>query len=525
MTTSARHLARAGLIVTGAYLGGRVLGLVRSVVIVGAFGARDVDAYFAAFRIPDAIFQLVAAGALGTALIPVLAGLFARGEEANAWRVVATVTNLMMAALLLVAAALFLLAPQVMPLVTQGFDGPKTAETVHLSQIMVLSPIFLALGSVASSVLNAMGRFAASAVAPLVYNGAIIVAAAFFAPLLGADALAWGVVAGSILHVAVQLPQLLRQRGFRYDLGIHLGEPGAREAIVLLVPRAVGLGVTQVTFIVNTAFATSLGEGALRDYNVAFTALQVPLGVIGVPLGIVLLPSLSRALASGARAEFARLVVRSMRLILYVMLFLTATGIALREPAVALLFEYGHFDQQAVASSAATLMVFLLGLAGHAMIVVLARAFYAGKDTRTPVAAAILSVVVNVVISILTVGRLGLAGLALGIAAGAWFESILLLILLDRRTPDFHLAPLARSACGFAVGAIAAGAAAAGALGVAERVLVPGDKLVLLGEAGFAFALAGLVFAAYSWLLKIPELGGTLGLVRSALRRGGPAPA
>jgi putative peptidoglycan lipid II flippase len=520
VTTSARHLARAGLIVTGAYLLGRLLGFVRTTVIVSSFLPADRDAYYAAFRIPDTIFQLVAAGALSTALIPVLAGLFAHGEEARAWRVVATVTNLMMSALLVLAAVLFFLAPQIMPAITQKFGAAQMATTIHLSQVMVLSPIFLALGSVASSVLNALGRFSASSVAPLLYNAAIIAAALFLGPRMGVDALAWGVVAGSILHVGVQVPQLVRQRGFVYRMGVRLTDPAAREAFLLLLPRALGLGVTQITFFVNTYLATGLGQGPLTQYNVAFTALQIPLGVIGVPIGIVLLPSLSRSLATGATADFARLVVRSLRLILYVMLFLTATGIALREPAVTLLFRYGDFTAADAAATAATLAIFLLGLGGHATIVVLARAFYAGKDTRTPVMAAMLSVLVNVVVSVATVGSLGLQGLALGIAAGAWFESSLLLVLLARRTPALELRSLLRAGGEFGLGAVLAGLAAALVLGAGSSLLGPVGRLGLLVEAAVAFAVGGLVFAAYGWLLRIPELTGSLALLRSALRRG-----
>ena len=433
----------------------------------------------------------------------------------------ATVVNLMLLALLVLAVLVALAAPVLIPLVTPGFDAVETELTVRLSRIMLLSPILLALGAVATSVLNARGRFAASAVAPLLYNVVIILAAVLLAPTLGVEGLAIGVVLGSLAHLAVQLPTIGRLRGFRYDFGVDLRDPAARQALLLMAPRAIGLGVTQITFIVNTTLASGLGTGSIVAYNIAFTVMQIPLGVIGVPLGVVLLPSMSRALALGDLRGFSQLVVRSLRLLLYVMLFLTAMTMVLRRQAVTLLFDYGNFDQRAVDLTANTLLFFTLGLAAHAMIVVLARAFYAGKDTRTPVMAAVLAVAVNIVVSVLTAGSLGLSGLALGIAAGAWVEAALLLTLLWRRTASLPIAGLVRSGAEFAVGAVLAGAVGFAVVGVSGAVFGTHDpsKLLVAVQAALAFLVAAAVYIGYSLVVRIPEFEETLVILRSALRR------
>lgn len=527
MTAVPQTLARAGLIVSGAVLASRVLGWLRTVVISTVFGAGpDLDAYFAAFRIPDLVFQLVAAGALTTALIPVLAGLFAHGEDDHAWRVVSTVANAMMVALLGLTIVVEIAAPQLVALITPGFTEAQLALTVQMTRVMMLSPLFLALAAVASSALNASGRFAAAAIGPLLYNGAIIAAALLLAPGMGVQALAVGVVVGALLNLAVQLPQVVGLPRFAYRPAVELGDPAAREALLLMVPRAIGLGVTQITFLVNTALATTVGAGALTAYNVAFTILQIPIGVIGIPLGIVLLPSLSRAAALERRQEFAHLILRSLRLLLYVMLFLTAVAMVLRLQIVTLLFDYGRFDQAAIEQTASALLFFLVGLGGHSLIVVLARAFYAGKDTRTPVVAAILSVGVNVIVSLLTVNALGIAGLALGIAAGAWFEAILLVVLLRRRSPDFDAAALGRAGILFGAGALLAGLAALAVVAAAAQ-LVPEARAKLVAlVVGFLASLAGgLVYLVFSRLARIPELGATVVLLRAAVRRGGAGPA
>ena len=525
MTTPARTLAAAGLVVTAAFFVSRVQGWVRLVIIARFFGAQpDLDAYFAAFRIPDAIFQLVAAGALSSALIPVLSGLIAHQEDERAWRVVSTVVNLMLLALLALSVVVAIAAPVLIPVVTPGFDAVETELTVRLSRIMLLSPVLLALGAVATSVLNTTGRFGASAAAPLLYNVAIILAAVLLAPVMGVEGLAIGVVAGSLAHLAVQLPPLLRKSGFEYDFRLDLQDPAARQALLLMAPRAIGLGASQITFIVNTTLASVVGAGAIVAYNVAFTVTQIPLGVIGVPLGVVLLPAMSRAMATGALREYGALVVRSLRLLLFVMLFFTAVGMVLRRQGVTLLFGYERFDERAIDLTANTLLFFLVGLAAHSMIVVLARAFYAGQDTRTPVMAAIVSVAVNVAVSVTTVGTLGLSGLALGIALGAWVEAAILVALLWQRTPGIALESLGRALAEFALGALLAALGAVLAVRATEGLVGPDPgKLAILVQSAVAFSVAALIYLAYSWLLRIPELPTMINLLRQALRRGGGA--
>jgi putative peptidoglycan lipid II flippase len=516
---TARTLARAGLVVAAAFFVSRVLGWIRLVIISNLFGAgAELDAYFAAFRLPDAIFQLVAAGALSSAMIPVLAGLFTREQEERAWQVVSTVLNLMLLVLAGLAAFVAIFAPQIVPLIVPGFDLVQTELTVRLTRLMLLSPIFLALGAVASSVLNARGRFAASAVAPVLYNLAIIFAALLFGPTLGVESLAIGVVTGSLLHLLIQLPPLVRER-FRLSFRIDLGDAAARQVLLLMAPRAIGLGANQITFMINTILATGVGVGAVTAYNVAFTILQIPLGVIGFPLGVVLLPSMSRAIAAGSVREFGQLVVRSLRLLLYVMLFISAVGIVLRRQVVTLLFEYG-FDQRAIDLTANTLLFMLAALAAHSMVVVLARAFYSGQDTRTPVIVALLSVAVNVSISVSTVGTLGLTGLALGIAAGAWFEATLLGIILWQRTPGAGLENITRPLITFGAGALLAGATALIVVRLTEMVvgLDPGT-VVLFGQLVLATAAAALIYALYSRVLNVPELPQSINLLRSSLRR------
>lgn len=516
---SGRSLARAGLIVTAAFLVSRILGWIRLAIIGTTFGAgADLDSFYAAFRIPDFIFQLVAAGALSSALIPVLAGLHAGGDDGRAWRVASTVANLMMALLLVLAAVVWLLAPMLVPAITPGFDQGRLDRTIELTRIMVASPIFLALGALATSVLNARGRFAASAVAPLIYNAAIIGGAVFLAPTMGVTGLAIGVVVGAIGHVLVQLGPL-RGIGFRYSPSIGLEDPEARTALRLMVPRAFGLAASQLTFIVATTLASGLAIGSLAAFSIAFNVFQIPFGVIGVAMGIVALPALSAELAHGDVARYLDLVTRALRLVVFVMLPLAALGMVLRVQVIEVLFGYGRFDEVAIERTATALLILLLALPSESLIAILARAFYAGRDTTTPVVAAVLAVAINTIVAVLTVGALGLRGVALGIVLGSIAEASYLAIRLARRVPGFDPLSIVRALVPAGVSALAAAAVAAfvvtGVLGVAGGA----GRLGVLSALVIATAAGGLVYLVVGRVLRIAELDSVLGLARAAVRR------
>jgi putative peptidoglycan lipid II flippase len=519
--SSSRALARAGLIVSGAFLVSRVLGWLRVVIIGNTFPAGpELDAFFAAFRLPDLMFQLVAAGALSSAVIPIVSGLLANGETTRTWRVVSTIANLMLIGLLILGVIVFIAAPLIVPtIIAPGWDEARWSRTVDLTRIMILSPIFLSLGSLASSALNARGRFAASAVAPIVYNLAIIGAALGLTAGLGVTGLAIGVVAGSLGHLLIQILPL-RAEGYRYDARIDLADPEARHALKLMAPRALGLGAGQVTFVVLNSIASTLATGSVSVFYVAFTLLQIPIGVIGVPLGVVVLPSLSREAALGNLHEFAALMSRAIRLTLFVMIPITGISIVLRHEIVGVLFGGGRFDAVALDRTAATLLTFLTGLTAHALIAILARAFYARQDTRTPVAAAVLAVVINSSLAAVLAGPLDLPGLGLAIAIAAWVEAIVLLVLLRRSLPELAFRPIVSLGLRTLVVAIGGSLAAGGVLAGLELATGsdPGrvGLLVRIVVVGTVWLLTS---AALALLLRIGELPAIIALMLDIIRR------
>jgi putative peptidoglycan lipid II flippase len=518
LSAAAGVVVRAGLVMTAAAVVSRVLGWIRLLVIGAEFGATsELDAYLAAFRIPDAIFQLIVAGALAAALIPVYAGYRARGEEDEGWALASSVINLVVLALAGLSAVMALAAPWLVPIIAPGFDPATTALTVHLTQIMLLSPVFIGLGAVISGLLQSHGVFGPTALAPLVYNLAIIGAAVFAAPSLGVEALAAGVVLGAIGHLVVQLPAL-RRLGPAWRPRINLRHRGVRRVSVLMGPRFLGLAAGQVNLIVSTALASALAAGSITAFTYAFQLSQLPVGIIGVSIAVALFPTLSRDAALGRASEIRRQVNASMRVLYFVSAPLAALMIILREPLASVFFEYGLFSAESAERTASALAWFAIGVPAHVVVHVLARAFYAMQDTWTPVIWAVVAVIANIVLMLVLVEPMGVEGLALALSISATLEVAGLLLALRRSlgTIDgrFLLASVARSSAATVAAAVAMFATlfaldaalpalSEGALGRLLTLLVPA-------------AVGGLVYLGAAFALRAHELA----VLRRLLQRG-----
>jgi len=224
-------VARASIVMIAALIASRVLGWLRLSVIGATFGATpQLDAFWAAFRIPDALFNLLVAGALSSAFIPVFAGYLAKEREKEAWHVASSVMNLLILSLTALSVVMWVAAPILVPTLVAGFkdDPAQLAECIRLTRIMLLSPIFMGLSALVTGVLQSYRQFLAGAIAPLVYNGVQILFALFLSPFLGIDALAYGVVAGAAMMFLVQIPELTFRRT-KYELSFDLSHAGVRE--------------------------------------------------------------------------------------------------------------------------------------------------------------------------------------------------------------------------------------------------------------------------------------------------------
>jgi putative peptidoglycan lipid II flippase len=319
-----------------------------------------------------------------------------------------------------------------------GRQAELTRLAIDLTRIMLISPVLFAVSGMFMGILNARRHFLTPALAPMVYNLAIIAAA-----LVSADVemLAVGVVLGAALHLAVQLPDL-RAAGMSYSFVARWRDQAVREVGALMAPRVLGLAATQVNFyFVAIFFASTLSAGAISGVSFAWLIVMTPLGVIGMAISTAAFPTLAEQAARADR-EMASTLARALRLILFLSLPAGAGLMLLARPLVVVLLQRGAFDTTSTELTAQALLFYALALAAHGAIEITSRGFYALSDTRTPVALAIASMVLNLALAALLVGPLEVRGLALALSIATIIESLCLFLLLVRRVPGLGTSAL-----------------------------------------------------------------------------------
>jgi len=539
-------LARSASVVGLAILVSRILGLIREQVFAASFGAgRELDAFVTAFRIPNLFRDLFAEGALSAAFVTSFTQTLAREGEARAWRL----ANLVVHALLVVVGGVVLVgmlfAPWLVSLIAPGFaDIPGKSElTAHLTRLMFPFLLLVALAAVAMGMLNARGRFGVPASASSFFNlGSIVVgigAAWWLAPAYmagiwtsgGADGfsgapgmaeraivgMAIGTVVGGALQLVVQLPSLYRL-GYRYRPMLSFRDPGVRQVLALMGPATIGAAAVQVNVLVNSNFASQLGDGAVSWLNVAFRFMQLPIGLFGVAVGVVALPSVSRSAERADMAGFNATISRALRMVFGLCL---PAGVALATLApefVGLVYEHGRFAAHDTQMAASALVAYAIGLAGYANIKVLVPAFYALGDARTPAVISCLSIVVNAAGNWLVINRLGggHTGLAAVTSAVALLNFAILFSILRGRIgafPGLGGAVVRLVAASLAVGASCLAVRAAVGL-VLPLDAVPGRAAVAI----VAIPVGAMVFATVAAWLGVSEVSDLARRVRGRLR-------
>jgi len=430
-----RQLARAAGMVMVLFVVSRLTGLTRELIIGARFGtSAELDAYLAAFRLPDIIFQLLAGGALASAFLPTFSGCLVEGDQEGADRLASSIINLLLILLTILAVLTALLAPLlVRHIIAPGFTPEQQALTVMLMRGLLISTIVFGVSGVVMAMLNARQHFLMPALAPATYNLAIIAGAWFLAPQWGARGLVLGVVIGAAGHLAVQLPQVARARVWRWRPVLGLRDVGVREVARLMGPRVLGLAAVQINFLINTILASNLPAGSLAALNYAWLLMLLPQGIIAQAIATAAFPTFSVLSNRGEIDELRSLLSSTLRAIIFLALPAAVGLLVLRAPLVRLLLQRGEFDAHSTRLVAYALALFALGLVAHSVVEIMSRAFYALHDTRTPVTIAIVAMAANVVLSLMLVGPLRHGGLALANSIATTGEMMALLWLMRER--------------------------------------------------------------------------------------------
>ncbi|MBN2303268.1 MAG: murein biosynthesis integral membrane protein MurJ [Anaerolineae bacterium] len=509
-TLSGRQIARATGIVMLAFVASGVLGIVRQSAISSAFGAgARLDAFVAARAVPETLFVLVAGGALGSAFIPVFTQFLATGDERAAWRLADAVLTLVSGVAAVLALIAFVLAGPIMDLLLlPDADASTQALGAELMRIMLLTVVIFGVSGLMMGLLNAHQHFLTPALAPSLYNIGLIFGALVLARNDNIHGLAWGAVIGAGLHLGVQIPAL-RRIEFRYRPLLSLDVPGVKRVLWLMGPRVLGLGVVQVNVWVNTALASGMMKGSITAFSWAFTLMFTVIGVLGQSVGMVVFPTLSALSAQQDSDEFRRTLAGALSSVLFLSI---PAGIGLAvvaRPVVALLFEHGDWTTTDTAGTAWALALFCVGLAGHTVLEVLVRAFYALNDTWTPVKVGTATMLLNIVLSLALIrvfgypngtnfGRGPFGGLALAMSIATAVESTTLWIILRRRIGGIE----ERRVLGGAARTLAASGVMALAAGGFLYFL---DGLPLLFQVGGAMGIGAVVFWIAAMLLNVEE--------------------
>ncbi len=537
--TQNRRLARSTLVVMLAFGAAKAISLGQTVIIAQVFGVgQEWDAFVAANSVPELIFTLIAGGALSHAFIPVFGGFLARNDRARAWRVAAHVINSVFVLTLLISAAVFVAAPWlVATLVAPGFDAAGQAQTVELMRILLASTLIFSVSGISMGILQSHNHFLLPALAPIMFDLGILFGVLFLIRPLGVNGIAVGAVLGAALHLGVQIPGLLHFRA-RWWPELGLRDPQLWRIVRLMLPRIAGLGVFSLNFLVMNNIASRLGTGAVSALSWGWRLMQIPQTLIGTAMGVVIFPTLAALSELGDEDGKRTAMSGALRFIMVASIPAAVGLIFVGRPLIGLL-ERGAFDASASALVYSTLQFFAFGMVFHSALEVVARSFYADKDTMTPLWAALGGALINLVLSFVLSGvgqaaanplvggaqplQGNVGGLALANSLGVMFEVVALVFVLRRRWHGINENALARTT----LKTLAASLAMAAAI-VAVNALWLGAGL---GARGLAFTVAQigveagvglLAFLAAAALLRMEELPALAGLL---LRRRKPQEA
>ncbi len=496
MAAGRSHLARNVAIVGGLFALASGAGMIRNVIIAAHYGiGADLDAYYAAFKLPDLLFTIVAGGALATAFIPVLAEYLAADNRSGAWRLASAVTNCVILIVAVLAALAALAAPWLVDTaIAPGFAPPVQEQTAGLMRIVLLSTVLFAVSAVQGSVLHGFKHFFLPALAPIMYPLGVIGGALWLAPTWGVRGLAVGAVAGAALHLAVKIPALLHY-GFRWWPVLDLRSPAMRRVGLLMAPRILDLGIFHLTVLATANLASRLDPGSVSALEWGWDFMQLPETVIGTAFGLVAFPTLAELAARHDLAALRGTLAGAMRAVLTLALPTTAAMLLLGRPLLELLYQRGAFDAAATAAVLAPLRYYALGLAGHACLELAARAFFAQQDTVTPLYIAAGSAALNVLLALWLVRPLGAGGLALANSLAITAEVLALIWVLRRRWRGVDARATLRAAWRILLATLAMSLALGIVLRLAEQAgLGPLPAIAMgIGVSGITFVVAGLI--------------------------------
>ena len=499
-----------------AFAFGQIVGLLRRILVAQAFGAgAELDAFIAANRVSETLFNLVAGGALGSAFIPTFAGLLAKDENESAWKLASAIGNWVALVLSLLAALSAFFAPEIVRYaLAPGFSAnpEQFALTVTLLRIQLASAFLFGLSGLIMGILNSHQVFLIPALTPSMYQLGMIFGVLVLTPTMGIYGLAWGVVIGAFFHLLLQIPILIKQRG-KYSLSLGIGDTNTGEVLRLMGPRLLGVAVVQLNFWVNTWLASRMAAGSVAGIEYGFALMLMAQVAIAQSIATAAMPTFAAQYALGKLDDVRNSLAATIRGVLLLSVPAAVGLIILRVPLITLLYQRGEFDARSTEIVAWALLWYAVGLVGHSVMEILARAFYALHDTKTPVLVGMGAMSLNIIFSIAfaalfeQIGWMPHGGLALANSLATALEMVLLMILMRKRLNGLNGASITR---GFGQATLAALGMGIALFWWMQAQIASATWVIVLG----GLAIGGIVYLLGMWVLKVPEFRQITSIIR-----------
>lgn len=518
-TNQQNNILSAATVIMSAVALSRVLGLLRDRLLASRFTPDELGVYYAAFRLPNMIFELLVMGALATAFIPVFTEyLDTKGKE-HAFKLASNLITIGVVFFLILSIPVLIFSKEVCTLLAPGFNPDQIEKMILYTRIMIIAQVFpLIIGNFYTGILQSFRNFLIPSLAPVVYNVGIIVGIIFLTPQIGLLAPVIGVVLGAILFTLIQIPLLLKL-GYRYRMSLEFKEQGTREVAKLMIPRTLGLAVSQIDTTVDLILSTLLGASAVTVFNFAQHLQQLPVGLFGASIAQATLPALASSYALKKEDEFKNLLTSSFHQINFFVIPLSVLLIVLRIPLVRLVFGASAlFDWPATVLTGRTLAFFSLSLFAQSLVHLLARAYYALHDSKTPVIIGIISVATNSLLSVVLVLVLhwDVWSLGLSTSVASVVNMALLFLYLDRRLHSFNKKELFFPSLKIGISGIVSGVALYIPIKLLDQLVFDTTRTInLILLTGIATSAGLFVYLLSAWFLDVPQIS----LVGSLLRK------
>ncbi len=523
---TAARIARSAALVIGLLAFAKVFSLLEKWVGLDRFGVTSAwDTYAAANLIPEQLFNLLAGGALAYAFIPIFGGFLTREDREGAWRLASNVLNTIFLAALVVSVIAFFMAPWLVTnVVAPGFKNPfidlgrpldrtflnlvfhpdLVAQTANLMRILLLSLLIFSISGLCTGILHTYQSFLLPTLAPIMFDMGNLFGVAVLARYFGVYGAAIGAVIGAALHFAIQTPGLIRLRA-RWRPILNWRDPSLRQVITLMIPRALGLGLVNLNMLIATNIASGLGSGSVASYNRGWSLMQLPETLIGTAMGIVIFPTLATLSAAGDLRGKRDAMSGALRFILIASIPAAVAMAVAGRPLVGVL-EGGAFDSESASRVFRVLQFFALGIITQSAVEVVARSFYADKDTITPLWVALGTATINVLLALLFKDTFGAAGLALANSLAVGVELLSLITILRRRWQGINESALIATTIKAVLAAIIMGLVMAGIGAFIDRLPIGVSRVTLLARAGVELLAGGGVYIAAALLLGMNEV-------------------